>query len=85
MFSRAVGNPGPDVLYVEQAQATLQHIKDIGVLAVADKWWVPVWKIPTKVIDYYITIINDAYYIVLSLRYYVQTCSCTHIHTHKHS
>uniref|UniRef100_A0A1B6CYB8 Protein inturned n=1 Tax=Clastoptera arizonana TaxID=38151 RepID=A0A1B6CYB8_9HEMI len=32
------GNPGPDILYVEQAQATLQHIKEIGALAIAEKW-----------------------------------------------
>lgn len=31
-------NQGPDVFYVEEAQETLQHIQNMGIPALADKW-----------------------------------------------
>ncbi|XP_068082746.1 protein inturned isoform X2 [Anabrus simplex] len=35
---RAVGNPGPDVCYVEEAQETLGYIQRLGISTVASKW-----------------------------------------------
>ncbi|KAG8273001.1 hypothetical protein J6590_030608 [Homalodisca vitripennis] len=32
------GNPGPEPIFVKQAQATLQHMKEIEVLSLAEKW-----------------------------------------------
>ncbi|RZF45185.1 hypothetical protein LSTR_LSTR009956 [Laodelphax striatellus] len=35
---KAVGNPGPDLDYVQQAQATLKHLHKIGLPLFAEKW-----------------------------------------------
>lgn len=38
VFYRIEGSPGPEPIYIKQAQATLQHMKEIEVLSLAGKW-----------------------------------------------
>lgn len=37
---RLKGNPGPDPVYVEEAQATLEHIQALGFSKFVTKWFV---------------------------------------------
>ncbi|XP_054273007.1 protein inturned-like isoform X2 [Macrosteles quadrilineatus] len=45
------GNPGPEPVYVKQAQATLHHVREIQVLSLADKWIQNHCRLPTMCPD----------------------------------